>query len=57
MSQQPAPASFSLTDREHRWLAALLILATLTFGFIVVDYVGKWITFFGDVIMVFFLAW
>ena len=57
MSQQPAPAPFSLNDREHRWLAALLILATLAFGFVVVDYVGKWITFFGDVIMVFFLAW
>jgi len=46
-----------LTPREHRWLTALLILATLAFGFVVVDYVGKWITYFSDVIMIFFLAW
>ena len=52
------PGTFrSLTPREHRWLTALLILATLTFAFVVVDYVGKWLTFFGDVIMIFFLAW
>jgi predicted PurR-regulated permease PerM len=52
------PGTFrSLTPREHRWLTALLILATLAFAFVVVDYVGKWLTFFGDVIMIFFLAW
>jgi predicted PurR-regulated permease PerM len=56
MSELPG-ASRSLTTREHRWLTALLILATLAFAFVVVDYVGKWITFFGDVIMIFFLAW
>jgi predicted PurR-regulated permease PerM len=56
MSDLPG-ASRSLTTREHRWLTALLILATLAFAFVVVDYVGKWITFFGDVIMIFFLAW
>jgi len=57
MSDQPATASFNLSESQHRWLSALLIMATLTFGFVVVDYVGKWITYFGDVIMVFFLAW
>jgi predicted PurR-regulated permease PerM len=52
------PGTFrSLTPREHRWLTALLILATLAFAFVVMDYVGKWLTFFGDVIMIFFLAW
>jgi predicted PurR-regulated permease PerM len=56
MSELPAEIR-SLTPREHRWLTALLVLATLTFAFVVVDYVGKWLTFFGDVIMVFFLAW
>jgi predicted PurR-regulated permease PerM len=49
--------AFTLDSREHRWLTALLIVATLTFAFVVVDYVGKWVSFFGDVIMVFFLAW
>jgi len=57
MSQPPTAEPFRLNDREQRWLGALLILATLAFGFVVVDYVGKWIMFFGDVIMVFFLAW
>jgi len=27
--------------REHRWLHALLILATLTFAFVVIDYAGS----------------
>jgi predicted PurR-regulated permease PerM len=57
MSQQPPTTSFNLTDREHRWLTALLVVATLAFTFVVVDYIGKWITYFGDVIMIFFLAW
>ena len=57
MSDLPASTSPNLTPREHRWLTALLILATLAFGFVVVDYVGKWITYFSDVIMIFFLAW
>ncbi len=57
MSELPTTASSILNPREHRWLTALLILATLAFGFVVVDYVGKWIAFFGDVIMIFFLAW
>jgi predicted PurR-regulated permease PerM len=56
MTDQPSAADF-LTPRLHRWLTVLVILATLAFGFVVVDYVGKWVTFFGDVIMVFFLAW
>src|ERR1035437_5829856 len=57
MSDQPTTTSFSLSDREHRWLTAFLVVATLAVGFLVVDYVGKWLTFFGDVIMIFFLAW
>jgi predicted PurR-regulated permease PerM len=57
MSEQPAWMPFRLSDRDHRWLSALLILATLTFAFLVIDYVGKYLTFFNDVIMVFFLAW
>jgi predicted PurR-regulated permease PerM len=57
MSEQPTSQSFNLNAQEHRWLHALLIMATLTFAFVVLDYVGKWIAFFGDVIMVFFLAW
>jgi predicted PurR-regulated permease PerM len=57
MSQQPPTTSFSLSDREHRWLTAFLVVATLAVSFLIVDYIGKWLTFFGDVIMIFFLAW
>jgi predicted PurR-regulated permease PerM len=57
MNEQPAWMPFRLSDRDHRWLSALLILATLTFAFVVIDYAGKYLTFFNDVIMVFFLAW
>ena len=57
MSEQPVTALNQLTPREHRWLTALLILGTLAVSFIVVDYVGKWLMYFNDVIMVFFLAW
>ena len=57
MSEMPGSRSLNLSPRDHRWLTALLIVATLAFAFVVVDYVGKWLTFFGDVIMIFFLAW
>jgi predicted PurR-regulated permease PerM len=57
MSEQPTRTPFQLSARDQRWLSALLILATLTFAFIVIDYAGKYLTFFNDVIMVFFLAW
>ena len=56
MSELPT-TSLNLSPREHRWLTALLVLATVAFAFVAVDYVGKWLMFFGDVIMVFFLAW
>ncbi len=56
MVEQPA-ADLFLTPRVRRWLTWLIILATLAFGFVVMDYVGKWLIYFQDVIMVFFLAW
>ncbi len=46
-----------LNDRERRWLTALLILGTLTVGLIFLGLVAGIAAFFGDVIMVFFLAW
>lgn len=56
MTDQPATPSL-VTPRLQRWLTVLVILATVAAAFIVVDYVGKWLMYFGDVIMVFFLAW
>jgi predicted PurR-regulated permease PerM len=48
---------FNLTQREHRWLTALLILGTIAVGFIVLYQVTSMVTYFQDVIMIFFLAW
>lgn len=49
--------AFELTDRQHRWLNALLVLATVAAGFVVLGYLGQVFFFFGDTILVFFLAW
>ena len=57
MSEQPITTSGELTSREHRWLAALLILGTVAVAFVVVYDVTALLAYFNDVIMVFFLAW
>ena len=46
-----------LTPRERRWFDAILVLGSLTLGFVVIGYVGVIFAIFGDLIMVFFLAW
>ncbi len=56
VEQQPATTTF-LTPRIRRWLTWLIILGTVAVAFVVVDYVGKWLLYFWDVIMIFFLAW
>ena len=48
---------FELTPRERRWFDAILVLGALTLGFIVLGFVGVVFGYFGDLIMVFFLAW
>jgi predicted PurR-regulated permease PerM len=48
---------FELTPRERRWFDAVLVLGALALGFIVLGYVGQIFVVFGDLIMVFFLAW
>ncbi|MGD0861441.1 MAG: AI-2E family transporter [Candidatus Limnocylindrales bacterium] len=57
MSEQPSAGPFQLTEREHRWLTALLILGTVAVAFVVVYFVTSLIAYFNDVIMIFFLAW
>ncbi len=49
--------AFELTARQRRWLDALLILATIALAFVVIGFVGSVFFAFGDVILVFFLAW
>ncbi|HXG25534.1 MAG TPA: AI-2E family transporter [Candidatus Binatia bacterium] len=48
---------FELTPRERRWFEALLVLATIAVGFVVLSFVGGIVAYFGDLIMLFFLAW
>jgi predicted PurR-regulated permease PerM len=61
MSDQPsaAPSSIApfLTPRLERWLTALIILGTVAVAFVVIGFISSLILFFGDVIMIFFLAW
>jgi predicted PurR-regulated permease PerM len=48
---------FELTPRERSWFDAILVLGALSLGFIVLGFVGVIFAVFGDLIMVFFLAW
>lgn len=48
---------FEWTPRERRWLDALLVLATLALLYVVLGFAGSLFLTFGDVILVFFLAW
>ena len=49
--------SFELTSRERRWLDIVLILAAITLTFVVLGFLANLLAAFGDVILVFFLAW
>jgi predicted PurR-regulated permease PerM len=46
-----------LTQRERRWLDAILVLAAIALGFVVVGSFVQVVAFFSDLILVFFLAW
>jgi predicted PurR-regulated permease PerM len=46
-----------LTPRERRWLDAILALAAIALGFVVLGFTGQVIAYFSDLIFVFFLAW
>jgi predicted PurR-regulated permease PerM len=48
---------FEMTPRERRWFDAILVLGALALAFIVLGFAGVLFAFFGDLIMVFFLAW
>ncbi|MEW5990702.1 MAG: AI-2E family transporter [Chloroflexota bacterium] len=49
--------SFGLTPRERRWLDAILFLAAVALVFVVLGYLANLLAAFGDLILVFFLAW
>ncbi|HEY4228146.1 MAG TPA: AI-2E family transporter [Candidatus Limnocylindrales bacterium] len=48
---------FDLTSRERRWFDAILVLGAVALAFIVLAFVAQIFVVFGDLIMVFFLAW
>ena len=56
-TQIAAPMGFDLTPRERRWFDAILVLGAVALGFIVLGFVGVVFAYFGELIMVFFLAW
>jgi predicted PurR-regulated permease PerM len=49
--------AIQMSDRERRWLYALMILATVAVAFIVIGYLATVFFFLGDIVLVFFLAW
>jgi predicted PurR-regulated permease PerM len=57
LTEEPFTPPGHLTEREHRWLAALLILGTVAVAFVVMYFVTAMLAYFNDVIMIFFLAW
>jgi predicted PurR-regulated permease PerM len=48
---------FEMTPRERRWFDAILVLGAIALGFIVLGFVAVVFGYFGELIMVFFLAW
>src|SRR3954453_119850 len=48
---------FTMTPRERRWFDAVLVLGALALGFVVLGFVSVLFAVFGDLIVVFFLAW
>jgi predicted PurR-regulated permease PerM len=48
---------FQLTPRERRWFDAILVLGAIALAFIVLGFAGVLFAYFGELIMVFFLAW
>src|SRR3954467_10636131 len=47
----------SLSDRQHRWLYAVLVLGAIVLAMVAVSIAASVFFAFGDVILVFFLAW
>src|SRR5690349_15142435 len=46
-----------LTERQRRLLDAVLILGAIALAFVVVSFLSSVFSFFGDVLLLFFLAW
>jgi predicted PurR-regulated permease PerM len=49
--------ALELLHRRRRWIDALLILGTIALAFVVVQFVSQLFQAFGDILLIFFLAW
>ena len=49
--------AFQVTDRQRRWLEALLVMGTVVVALVLVGFLSEIFLYFGDVILIFFLAW
>ena len=47
----------SFSDRQQRWISAVLVLGALVLAMVAVSLAASVFFAFGDVILVFFLAW
>lgn len=57
MTEPDARPSTLFTERQSRWLDALLAFSTVLVFFLMIGVVGGAFSAFGDVILTFFLAW
>jgi len=57
MVPEPPRAGMGLTERERRWLDALLVVGTFAVSLVLVGLLASVFLYFGDIILVFFLAW
>ena len=46
-----------VTERQRRWLTAVLVLGTFVLALVLVGLVSSIFFAFGDIVLVFFLAW
>ncbi len=46
-----------LTERERRWLDALLVIGTLAVSLVLMGLLANVLLYFGDILLIFFLAW
>jgi predicted PurR-regulated permease PerM len=51
------PTMTMVTERQRRWLTAVLVLGTLVLALILISLVASIFFAFGDIVLVFFLAW
>lgn len=57
MDREQPVTGYGLTERQRGWLDVLLILATIIAFFIATGLIASAVYAFGDVILIFFLAW